>query len=381
MLQSEIPQSILSLLYATTTDRSKWRMFCDELNAYTTVPIMMFGHNICTNESLGIIAGGLDPVELDRYHQHFADQNPWMHMNMVMPMGAVGVSDQALARDKLFKTEFYNDWLRPQEDIVGGPAMMCYRSDDSFVAMAAACPARKIDQALPDSHSLFEELAPHMERSIRLSTMLSDDGVVSFQHLEASRHGIILVRRSGRIGYVNPVAERIISQSGVVSLRLGDRLATQNENLRAFLDTGLAAMCKNRFDRVPEPLAVTIAPFGLCVFHTHVLPADAEHNFPCTAWTDPVAGSIVIAGQFGVDGARSHEQIAKAFDATPAEARLAQALVDGLSLYDYADTNNLSRHTVRNHMRVLLRKTDSRNQASFVRLMHQLASPFEAFDS
>ncbi len=380
MLQSDTSQSLLSLLYATVTDRSKWQSFCDELNAFSTVPIMMFGHNICSDESLGIIAGGLDPVELDRYHAHFADQNPWMHMNMVMPMGAVGVSDQALARDDLFKTEFYNDWLRPQENIVGGPAMICYRSSDRFVAMAAACPSRRVDNTLPDSHRLFEDLAPHMARSIALSTALSDGGVASFPYLEASLHGIVLVRRSGRVGFVNSAADRLISKTGLVTVGLGEKLATQNESLRAYLSTAMSALCENRLDAVPEPLAMTTGGLGPCVFHTHVFPAEADHNFPCAAWADPVAGAIVITGSLGLRGANSHKQIVKAFGATPAEARLAQALVDGLSLYDYADLNKLSRHTVRNQMRVLLRKTESRNQADFVRRMHLLASPFGIFE-
>ena len=65
---------------------------------------MMFGHNLSANESLGVIGGGFDPYELVRYHENYADQNPWMHMNAATPVGQVGISDQTLDQQELFKT-------------------------------------------------------------------------------------------------------------------------------------------------------------------------------------------------------------------------------------------------------------------------------------
>lgn len=375
-LQSEIMTKLLSLAYATAIDRSKWQEFCDALSGFNSAPIMMFGHNISSDESLGIIGGGLDPVELDRYHGHFASQNPWMHMNLAMPVGKVGVSDQALPRSELFRTEFYNDWLRLQEDIVAGPAMMCYRSSDRIIAMAGPCRARGVDNSLPQTVALFEFLAPHLAHSIKLSAALSNGVSSSFSHLNASPYGIIILRRSGRVGFVNASAEHFMSDTGYMKTGYNEKLLSKDESLQTCFNDAIDAMQKHKFSELPAPLTVDIDPYGSCVFHWHIISDEVDHKFPDTAWADPVVGAMVLTGQFGIEPNDDRGQIARSFGATPAEAKLAQGILNGLSLYEYADLNKLSRHTVRNQMRMLLVKTNTANQVEFVRKMMLLTSPF-----
>ena len=371
-----VPSKLVSLIYAAATDNSVWQDVCDELNRFTSVPVKMFGHSIRTYESLGLIGAGWDPAELGRYHDHFGDLNPWMQMDVAMPVGMVGVSDQALPREDLFKTEFYNDWLRPQENIVAGSAMICYRTNDKFVAMVGACRARDTDKTLPDMVALLETLSPHITQSIAISSALQNGNGCSMQHLEASRHGILLVHRSGRIGYVNTAAEHFLTSTSIASINPGNGLRSKDEGLQDYFNKAIRAMQNAEFSGLPKPVAITTSPFGPGLIHSHIFPECAEHDFPGSAWSDPVAGAFVIAGALGLEPSPSCADIARGFGATPAEARIAQALMDGFSLYEYADANDLSRHTVRNQMRALLHKTGARNQADLIRLMYSLSSPF-----
>lgn len=376
MSQQIIPPDLLSLLYATASDRTQWQAFCDGLNRVADVPIMIFGHNLGTNESLGIIAGGLDPAELTRYHQHYADKNPWMHMNAIMPVGEIGISDQALSREDLYKTEFYNDWLRNQEDIIGGPFMMCHRTNETFVGMAAACRARGVDETLPHNFGLFEALAPHMAKAISLSSVLVNGGPVSFEHLETSRHAIILLARSGRVAFANPLAEGFMAQAQVIKVNSQERLIAKDEAVRGVIAAAHKAMANNAFTKLPGPIRIETNTFGECILHCHIFPSDIDHEFPASAWIDPIIGAFVISGERGLDQQDNFGQLAQSMGATPAEALLAEAIMGGQSLYDYADGNALSRHTVRNQMRALLHKTSSRNQIEFVHKMHKFSSPF-----
>ena len=79
-------------------------------------------------------------------------------MNMAMPVGSVGVSDQALPRRDLFKTSFYNDWLRHQDNVVAGPFLLCERTPHSFVGIAVACHARNVEETLPKAQRLSHSL-------------------------------------------------------------------------------------------------------------------------------------------------------------------------------------------------------------------------------
>jgi len=373
---SNVPSRLVSLIYAAATDNSMWQNVCDELNRYTGAPIKMFGHSVRTYDSLGLIGAGWDPAELDRYHHHFGDLNPWMQMDVAMPVGMVGVSDQALPRENLFKTEFYNDWLRPQEDIIAGSAMVCYRSNDKFIAMVGACRARDADAALPEIIGLLKTLSSHITQSITISTVLQNESNGSMQHLEVCRHGVLLVHRSGKIGFVNSAAEYFLSASSLASITPRNRLRTKDESLQDFFNRAVGAMRRADFSGLPKPAAISIPHHGPGIIHCHIFPELVDLKFPESVWSDPVAGAFVIAGPTGFDPPPTWHDIARSFGATSAEARLAQGLMQGHSLYEIADANTLSRHTVRNQMRALLYKTETRRQRDFVLLMHSLSSPF-----
>ncbi len=65
----------------------------------------------------------------------------------------------------------------------------------------------------------------------------------------------------------------------------------------------------------------------------------------------------------------SPERIAAAFQLTAAEASLALALAEGLSLHDYAARERLKITTVRWHLQNIFNRTGARSQASLIRMM------------
>lgn len=373
-LQAEIPEQLLSLVYATPTDQTKWQSFCDELNFICEVPIMMFGHNLTKNSSLGLLGGGLDPEELGVYHEHFADKNPWMHMNAVMPTGMVGVSDQAMTRRDLFQTEFYNDWLRKQENIVAGPFMMCHRTHTTFVGLAAACLQRNVEITLPRAHALLNAIAPHLKRAISIASLIQTHSSPSFHVVQASRHAVFLLTRSGKVSCVNRVGERFLSSFSLMSLTQSNNIIAHHKDLAKFVDCLLSAVKAARYAALPDPIFLREEGQHGFAFHAHMLPDASQKEFPSANWSDPVVAAIVVAGEQANDDVR---KIAASFGATPAEQKLANAVAEGQRLNDYADSHGLSRHTARNQMRALLHKSNCENQTDFVRLLSSLASPFE----
>lgn len=377
MVREQLPDELLSLVYATASDAGAWQAFCDAMTQHTGAATMLFGHNLGTDESLGILAGGLDPAELERYHAHFADKNPWMHMNATMPAGSVGVSDQALERDDLFRTEFYNDWLRKQENVVAGPFMMCHRTQDTFVGLAAACRARTVDKTLPAGLDLFQALAPHLNRAIGLAGTLRANGG-HYDHLDASPQAILLLRRSGRVGFANQAALNFLERTAIMRLSSREKLQSGNARIGAFLAKSLNAIAFQDFAGLPAPLSWSESHSERGVMYAHIFPQRAALAFPQSAWMDPIAGAIIVTGANGLKCGKSCGALALALGATPAETRLAVALMDGETLNGYADAHGLSVHTVRNQLRALLHKTGTKGQSDLVRYFLRLMSPFKA---
>lgn len=376
LLRAEVPEKLLSLLYATQTDNAAWQPFVDGLNAQSTVPIMMFGHNLQSNEGIGLIAAGLRPDEISRYQSDFADKNPWMHMNVVMPTGTVGVSDQALERRDLFKTEFYNDWLRRQEDIVAGPFMMCHRTANTFVGIAAACQHRNVDTTLPKAHALIEALAPHLLRAINYSTLLTNVPEQAFSHLHATPHAVFLLTRSGRLSFMNRSAIEFKARHSIVSVTPKNQLVSSDSAVSAFLAQLAGAIASGRSSQLPAPLLFQQAAAQRFVLHAHLFPDQSQAIFPSAAWCDPVVGAVVVTGGHAFGNPNGVSRLARSFGATPAEAKLAQSVYFGMNLNEYADAHELSRHTVRNQMRSLMHKFGCRGQLELLHYISSLLSPF-----
>lgn len=371
-----LPSELLSLVYAAATDNGKWEAFCGALNRYLAAPVMIYGHCTRSYESLGLMGAGFDDDGLDLYHDYYAPLNPWMNTNLALPVGDVGVSDATLPRTDLMKTEFYDGWLRPLENIVAGAAMICHRTEDRFVGLVAACPARHVDDSLPNVKTALQALSPHMMQSIGMSGALMDGAGRSMDHLAAVPQALFLIRRSGRTGYLNPAAETFLRRSGLLVMGHDGRLGATDGDLRRHIRKCMKAMCSAVFDAPLPPQRLRTEAFGTCILHAHPFPAEADHDFPESLWSDPVVGAFVISGTLGLEKGASFARLARSLDASNAEARLAEALMSGATLYEYADANGLSRHTVRNQMRALLHKTGTRNQADFLRHLHRLSSPF-----
>jgi len=63
--------------------------------------------------------------------------------------------------------------------------------------------------------------------------------------------------------------------------------------------------------------------------------------------------------------------IASLYGLTPAETRLMEALLSGLSLNQYADQAGIARTTVKTHLAGLFHKTDTRRQSDLIRVLGQ----------
>ncbi len=374
-MATPLSNELLALVYGTTTDPSLWPAFCQEFSKTTGASVMMFGHATDSYHSVGLLGGGWDPELLQTYDEYYGALNPWMDMNLKMPVGVVGTSDMALSRDQLVRTEFYNDWLRHQNEAIAGPAMICHRSKQRFVALAASERGHLADEKMPHLVNCFKALSPHIMRAIEMSSVLHARSIGSAV-LETSHAGVILIHRSGKVGYCNDAAVRFLKGNPTIHLRYDDRLIARNEAVGKYLEDCCKSMIMQQFNTLPGCVAVDQFNDRPILLHAHIIPQMEQGKFPETMWLDPIVGAFVITAPFGLHDAVPLQQILETFAATPAEVRLGTALIAGENLSAYADRREISRHTARNQLQSLLNKTATHSQAEFVGLVTSLLSPF-----
>lgn len=215
----------------------------------------------------------------------------------------------------------------------------------------------------PDSVALFLMLFEHIERAVRIAVRpLGEDG----------DRAVIHVDRNGRIVHAS-VAAAALLDAGDGLRRVGNRLvaasAAQDKRLDAAIRSALGALSHGsaggalslprpsgradlllRVDPMPRPLP----PFG------------AFHPAATISLVEPDAADV---------GAQATRRWVQAFGLTPAETRLAAAmLTDEDGLRAVADRLGIAYATARVHLASIFEKTGVRSQAQLARLLTRLGA-------
>lgn len=373
-------QALIPLIYEAALDADKWAEFCNTYFELLDSPVQVMGFDLRNQQGLEVFDAGYSQSCNSQYNDHFAAINPWMHLNMVMPVGQVMHSDQALARKKLFRTEFYNDWLKPQGGLIGGNGVIVYRKEGVLVAMTSAVSARNEGKRAPETAKMVKMLSPHLCRSITLSRSLARERDFSESTLPdqlfGARYGVFAVRSSGRTAWHNNAAQSLLQHGSVLRTDFNGKLLGAN-GIGGWLEKCRKLPTEDFCLSTAGPIMTKCKRFGPLAFHWHPLDrTKGVNSLPFTAWSDPVVGLLVACGKDGLNETGRIKRVVVAIGATPAEADLAQALVEGTSIYEFAESRELSRHTVRNQMRKLLAKADVGSQQEFIALVLRLESPF-----
>lgn len=187
--------------------------------------------------------------------------------------------------------------------------------------------------------------------------------------------GICLLSGYGQVVLVNEEARRIadlndgfsINKSGVPKVGM-DR---ERGYLRQAID-GALLTAKGTGVFISVPLAVQRRSGG-DPFLIEVMPlrdgsatVDAGFSGALLLIIDPMKTDII-----------STEGMAKIYQLTGAESEICRLLAIGMETDDVADARNISRETVRTHVKRILDKTGTKNRVQLVRLAHKVNLPIK----
>lgn len=187
------------------------------------------------------------------------------------------------------------------------------------------------------------------------------DVQVSFSNLagtlDGMSRGIIYLDSSGNIKNMNRTAEAIVSEGSFLKVASGRLCVMQAPPARTLREAIRAATRDQPTASVVPIPRETQAPLVL-----HVCPLDIK-----TGTGLPTVAVVVI--DLSVNPPLSASIIAKIYDLTRTEARIAVALADGNRLDQIAKQFNVSSATVSFHVQNLFRKTRTTRQSDLVALL------------
>lgn len=364
--QEKTTRDLIRLAYASATDPAQLPVLLEEYSkAVGATGSGLVVQDLKNQRGNVAESWGFDPAWERKYAEHYAQTNVWIQrMAPMLRPGRVLSSESVMEDGDLVRTEFYNDFLRPQ-GIFHSFGAAVTREDDvsAYITSVRSQPAGHFRA---EEQEVCRELMPHLQSALRirhqfagLETQLKQLSAV----LDQLPQGIVVVNARGRVLFVNRSAERLLkAQNGLWIGAEGLRAlrAEETARLRELLQRAAETVAGNgghpggvmRISRLGgPPLRISVAPLDL---GANGSPAHAAAMVTIAA---PAEGAAPI------DAARLQEW----FGFTRAEARLAAALAAGKSVQEFAGETGVSLNTARTHLKNAFAKAGVKRQAALVR--------------
>jgi DNA-binding CsgD family transcriptional regulator/PAS domain-containing protein len=368
--------SLLSPLYDTIGNPDGWLGFLNALShSYGGALACITSYDFANRTGFADAASGVQRDYEASYARYYAHLNPWMAMLEQQPIGLATLSDSALPYADLLRTEFYNDWCRPQG--IGGGVGAFVERNGRRVSAVSVLPSRSTIEQDPAVLSRLKILTPHILRVTQLQRQfaaLEVRAVAAEGAIDRLAKAMLLLNVIGQVVYMNAQAERLVAAADGVVVRCGRinlAVTRETESLRQLVRTALSG--KAELGQPPGGVMRVTRPSGEPAFELLVAPVPeriinigASHAFVAVFIQDPVARlTTPLAWLRGV------------FNLSPAEARLMRALLDGATLGELTEEWRVGKETLRSQLRAIFAKTGTSSQADLIRLgLRSLSAQF-----
>ena len=365
---------LIRCVYDAALDASRWQEFLVRFGAeFSSQATMIFGQDFSDRsvEVTGAPASlaahhGITEDFMQSFSAHYCRTNVWTEDERLHHEGQLINGSRVYPDARLASTEWHTDWLRPQDLFYTLAVVVEKRAQRSFNVTAVR--SKRCGPYTAEEEARLRTLVPHLQTAFALHRRLHRAEALahaSLAVLESLPMGVALLDGQACVLHANTRAHALAKATGLL------RFDARDDSLRASAsgDDALLqrALC----------LAVSTGR-GLGLGAGHALRlygaqgATQLHVMvtPMPRWSSPfgeqAAGAVFISDPTSVpetpqDALRAFYQL------SAAEARLAQALVNGLSLQEYADLRGISIHTVRSQFKTAAAKVGSGRQADFVR--------------
>lgn len=345
----ELP-ALLDLLYGAALDGDQWPIFLQRLmKPFDGANGILHFFDIETLTTPLAHPFGLEPEYLVGYQEHFAFCNPYPIQSFAkLPLLQVVPATTVLSREEASQTEFYNDWMKPQGISPDHLGCMVHKDATQMVILAVAPKQKQLERNNERYIKQFEILAPHMKRAIALSKASRADPVPGGLPAQFSC-GAILISQTRAVKAANPPAESLLREGFFLSVDPLGKLRGRDGDVHSALLTAIDAVFVRR-----DPLG---GPVHCRVHSTGERLSFVVLKLPMIA---AQVALVLVLGKSNNGAVRFPEQF------TSAEARLANALLNGQSLAEFSEQVGVSINTVRKQLAALFAKTGTNRQAALV---------------
>lgn len=359
---------VLDPLYAAALDEARWPDALAALNrafagSGTTLEVHAGDDSLEFFQQVDLPSDGIG--KYTTYYHRVCPRLPFLRS---LGAGRPACDAMHISEAGMDRSEFYADFLAPDNlrYFVGGTLFNC---DHSFGILAVHRTPRR-GQASDAEVRTMGDLLPHIRNAVRISHRLRSASRRERElraMLERLRFGAALVDRRGRVQYLNVAARTLLDGSGPLKLHdrelaavaRGDRARLRRVLATAIGSSGgppLTGACAVGATHAEGPVSVLALP----------VPGGRSRHPLLDAGQEDDAVALVLVTRDHRLRADAAGIVAAMHDLTPAETRLALALVAGSSVQQHAESVGIKLSTARTHLLNLRSKLGVRTQVQAV---------------
>lgn len=362
--------NLIGKIYDAAVMPELWPVFLEQLSEAlgsqgTALYLVDFANrsSICrsSDEVSFIQSVRIDPETAVSFERYYSKVNVWFENSRNLPEGELITTDRLFPVRELVNTEWYNDWLKPQDYF---HAMIGHLLKQDTLAVRMSIFRSKQQPFSADETALFARLVPHLRRSCMIHKKISEVKRVQATDTDLLNRlpvGLVLFDKCGQAVFVNHMAETLNRCSDGFYLNAAGRCLTDNANetraLRqlisnaAELGQGNAmSLHRSKSNRPLSAIVVSLKNQSL-----------------------PFIGSMPTVALFICDPDMPLELddslLVQCYGLSPAEAKLATALLRGQTPNDYAQMQSVSSNTIKTQLKQVLAKTGTHRQAELIQLL------------
>lgn len=376
MLDSHDLSLLTTHLFATAMGHASWEDFLGKLSQKSgDICVHMFGYDLEAGLSIDLAAHGYAPEHINTYMDYYANLNAWAPGFVAHDAGRVVDCEQMCTSSQLFKTEFYQDWLRPQEDIAQGGGALLFKNETRVFALGGNIRVKDADKLKNSWLSSVNQLIPHLQQAFEVKRLLAGGNLESVLIAREDLRfvpGIVVLSPAGRVIFSNPVAHEMLERGSPISKDILGRVyyrdsgASRVANIDSFKDRVKSEERSFIFKYKPE-FEEIFYDFRFFKFDPRV---ETDLTFGnCLGITDHC--TILMISETPKND-NLEDRIQKLGGLTAAEVSVSILLLKGLSIKEISEAREVSQHTVRTQVKSIMSKLSVKRQAELVLMLQKL---------
>ncbi|HTM03591.1 MAG TPA: helix-turn-helix transcriptional regulator [Vicinamibacterales bacterium] len=358
---------LIDIVYNAVENDAAWTEF---LSAYVkqlhAVCTYVQVHHLERQSSQMLATSGLSLPFRASYNDYYSGINVWRDREgrRYVP-GAVVVDQELCPRERLLRTEFYNDYIQPIGGAYCNAGIIARDGQDALVlgALRGAADGMWTDA----ERRAIARLLPHVARVHQITSRLRLHQA-NESLLDTLDIGVVFVTTTGVVVGCNRVADAILRAADGLFLR-GGSLHASAPSVMNRLRTAIERATQSGRD-LAAPLAVAIERPSLKPAY-RLLAAPVRHGGPLFAgMRAPDVMLLILDGRPASQAPT--DVLLSLYGLTRREAALAARLASGESLREAATGLGMAYETARSHLRRIFSKTNTSRQSELITLLTRI---------